>query len=243
MAVRPQPLNVLSLCSGLGGIELGLERVLPSARVVCHVERDLAVARVLVAHMQEGRLPPAPIYADVASFDGRPWRGVVDLVVAGYPVPALVQRRQATAHRRRPLDLAPHCPDRSPGWTPRRLPGERARRRSGRPRPRRTRSGPMRARSGLGLLPRGRSGRPSPPRAALPPRLERPRGTTPRPARRRTGASRLRRPRTRQPGRRTRGGIRSCRAQRRPGRRRPRATDERAAATRRRRASCTRGPA
>lgn len=33
----------------------------------------------------EGHLPPFPIWDDVRTFDGRPWRGVVDVVSGGFP--------------------------------------------------------------------------------------------------------------------------------------------------------------
>jgi len=35
--------------------------------------------------MQAGCLAEAPLWTDLASFDGRPWRGVVDTLTAGYP--------------------------------------------------------------------------------------------------------------------------------------------------------------
>ncbi len=35
--------------------------------------------------MEEGHLEMAPIWDDLESFDGRPWRGVVDLLSAGFP--------------------------------------------------------------------------------------------------------------------------------------------------------------
>jgi DNA (cytosine-5)-methyltransferase 1 len=54
-------------------------------RTICHVERDAYAAAVLVARMAEAALDPAPIWDDVATFDGRPWRGLVDLIVGGFP--------------------------------------------------------------------------------------------------------------------------------------------------------------
>lgn len=81
----PPPFNILSLCSGLGGIELGIQLVLPSARTVCHVEREIYPAAVLAAHMEAGLLEPAPIYSDLTTFPAGDWRGVVDLVAAGFP--------------------------------------------------------------------------------------------------------------------------------------------------------------
>ena len=78
-------LHGLALCAGIGGLELGLRAAFPGLRVVGVVERDPFAASVLVARMEEAALDPAPIFDDLRSFDGRPWRGVVDLVAAGYP--------------------------------------------------------------------------------------------------------------------------------------------------------------
>lgn len=44
-----------------------------------------AEAVTLVARMEDSALDPAPIWDDLRSFDGRPWRGRVHLVSAGYP--------------------------------------------------------------------------------------------------------------------------------------------------------------
>ena len=78
-------MHVLSLCSGAGGLDLGLQIAMPSVRTVGFVERDAFAAAILVARMHDKSLYDAPIWDDVATFDGRPWRGVVDIVSAGYP--------------------------------------------------------------------------------------------------------------------------------------------------------------
>jgi DNA (cytosine-5)-methyltransferase 1 len=78
-------LNVLSLCSGIGGIELGLKLAVPSARTVCYVEREAFAAACLVARMEEGFLDQAPIWNNLRTFDGEPWRGLVDCVTSGFP--------------------------------------------------------------------------------------------------------------------------------------------------------------
>ena len=75
----------LSLCSGAGGLELGLHLALPEYRTVGYVERDAYAAAVLVARMEDAALDSAPVWDDVVSFDGRPWRNAVDIVTAGYP--------------------------------------------------------------------------------------------------------------------------------------------------------------
>ena len=75
----------LSLCSGAGGLDLGLHLACPRYRAVGHVERDAYAAAILVARMEDAALDPAPVWDDVATFDGGSWRGAVDIVTAGYP--------------------------------------------------------------------------------------------------------------------------------------------------------------
>ncbi len=77
--------NVLSLFSGGGGLDLGVELAVPGARAVCFVEREAYACAVLATRMEEGSLAAAPIWSDVTTFDGRPWRGVVDLIAGGFP--------------------------------------------------------------------------------------------------------------------------------------------------------------
>lgn len=83
VAVRPY--NVLALCAGVGGLELGIRIAEPRAVGVCYVERESAAAATLVARMEDGWLSPAPIWSDLGTFDARPWRGVVDCVASGDP--------------------------------------------------------------------------------------------------------------------------------------------------------------
>ncbi|NEX48251.1 DNA cytosine methyltransferase [Pseudotabrizicola algicola] len=75
----------LSLCSGAGGLDLGLVLAIPGYRAVGHVERETYAAATLVARMEDASLDRAPVWDDVGTFDGRPWRGAVDIVTAGYP--------------------------------------------------------------------------------------------------------------------------------------------------------------
>lgn len=77
--------RVLSICTGYGGIDLGLGLAIPSSRAVCFIEIEAYAAALLVQRMSEGFLAPAPIWSDAKTFDGAPWRGAVDCVVAGYP--------------------------------------------------------------------------------------------------------------------------------------------------------------
>lgn len=73
----------LALFAGAGGGILG-GRLL-GWRTVCAVEQDAYAASVLVARQNDGCLDPFPIWDDVCTFDGRPWRGHVDVVSGGFP--------------------------------------------------------------------------------------------------------------------------------------------------------------
>jgi DNA (cytosine-5)-methyltransferase 1 len=75
--------NELALFAGAGGGILGGQ--LLGWRTVCAVEYDPYAAGVLLARQNDGLLPPFPIWDDVRTFDGRPWRGRVDVVSGGFP--------------------------------------------------------------------------------------------------------------------------------------------------------------
>lgn len=78
-------LDTISLCTGGGGLDLALELAIPSARAVCMVEREAFAVAQLVSAMEAGHLPAAPIWSDVRTFDGKPWRGLVDGLIGGIP--------------------------------------------------------------------------------------------------------------------------------------------------------------
>ena len=54
-------------------------------RTVCAVERDRYAASILAQRQNDGALYPFPIWNDVCTFDGFPWRGIVDVVSGGFP--------------------------------------------------------------------------------------------------------------------------------------------------------------
>lgn len=84
--IRPSiPLRGLALCAGVGGLEIGIGLAEPGYKTVCYVERDSFAASVLVARMEDEVLCDAPVWDDLVTFDGRPWRGAVDILTAGYP--------------------------------------------------------------------------------------------------------------------------------------------------------------
>jgi DNA (cytosine-5)-methyltransferase 1 len=81
--VNQQSLNELALFAGAGGGILGGK--LLGWRTVCAVEWEPYPASVLCARQNDGLLPPFPIWDDVQTFDGKPWRGIVDVVSGGFP--------------------------------------------------------------------------------------------------------------------------------------------------------------
>ena len=71
-------MNVLSLFSGIGGIDLGLERA--GMRTVAFCEREPAAQHWLSEHW-----PAVPIFDDVCTLSGESFRGSVDLIAGGFP--------------------------------------------------------------------------------------------------------------------------------------------------------------
>ncbi len=79
-------MNELSLFTGAGGGLLA--SMLLGHNIVCAVERDEYCIGVLIQRQNERALSPFPIWDDICTFDGRPWRGTVDLVSGGFPCQA-----------------------------------------------------------------------------------------------------------------------------------------------------------
>lgn len=76
-------MNELHLFAGAGGGVLGGE--LLGHRTVCAVEIEEYPRRVLLQRQRDGILPLFPIWDDISTFDGKPWRGIVDIVAGGFP--------------------------------------------------------------------------------------------------------------------------------------------------------------
>lgn len=86
---HPNDFTLIDACAGFGmlgeAVLLGLEHLGLRGRVACHIERDSAAAAALVARMEASPLDRAPVYSDLATFNGRRWRGLVDGFIAGLP--------------------------------------------------------------------------------------------------------------------------------------------------------------
>jgi len=82
---NPEEFRCISLCTGCAGIELGLREVIPNLRTIAYVEVEAFAVANLVAKIEEGKLDAAPVWTDIKTFDGEPFRDRVHLITGGYP--------------------------------------------------------------------------------------------------------------------------------------------------------------
>ncbi len=75
----------ISLCSGYGGIDLGLRRVIPNLRTVAYAEIEAFACELLLSRMESGSLDAAPIWSNLKSFPWSAFSGRVDILSGGYP--------------------------------------------------------------------------------------------------------------------------------------------------------------
>jgi DNA (cytosine-5)-methyltransferase 1 len=86
LITRGDSVHELALFAGAGGGILGGK--LLGWRTVCAVEWEPYPASVLCARQNDKILETFPIWDDVQTFDGKPWRGIVDVVSGGFPCQA-----------------------------------------------------------------------------------------------------------------------------------------------------------
>jgi DNA (cytosine-5)-methyltransferase 1 len=77
--------NHLSLCAGVGGIDLGLRSVIEGFRTVALVEREAFCIANLASQIEAGGLDTCPIFTDLVRFPWGRFTGVVDVVSGGFP--------------------------------------------------------------------------------------------------------------------------------------------------------------
>jgi DNA (cytosine-5)-methyltransferase 1 len=84
--VDSDTINHVSLCSGYGGIDLGLKRAIGSRLcTVAFVEIEAFAAANLAAKAEAGLLDNAPIWSDLKRFPWGKFHGLVDILSGGYP--------------------------------------------------------------------------------------------------------------------------------------------------------------
>jgi len=75
----------LSLCSGYGGIDLGLRRKIPNLRTVAYAEIEAFACELLLARMEGGQIDSAPVWPNLKTFPWESFRDRVDILSGGYP--------------------------------------------------------------------------------------------------------------------------------------------------------------
>ena len=82
---NPEIITVLSLCTGYGGLELGLSRALSNPLRVVAVEVEAYALANLAAKAQENKLAIEAMWPDLKTFPAKEFSGCFDFVIAGYP--------------------------------------------------------------------------------------------------------------------------------------------------------------
>ncbi len=76
---------ILSLCTGMRGLERGIERVIGDTRAVAYVEIEAFIIENLVQQMEKGVLAPTPVWSNLKTFDWKAFHGKVHGIIGGYP--------------------------------------------------------------------------------------------------------------------------------------------------------------
>ena len=83
-------ITIGSLCAGVGLLDVGVSVALAHlgyrAQPAFMCEWEAYAATMLIRHMENEVMEPCPVWCgDLADFDGNPWRGSLDLLIAGMP--------------------------------------------------------------------------------------------------------------------------------------------------------------
>lgn len=78
---NPEPITILSLCTGYAGIELRLSQALQNPMRVVSVEIEAFAPANLVAKAEEGKPTIEALYPDLETFPGKRFFGCFDFLV------------------------------------------------------------------------------------------------------------------------------------------------------------------
>ncbi|MEQ1888345.1 MAG: DNA cytosine methyltransferase [Alphaproteobacteria bacterium] len=110
---------VLSLCTGIGGLERGLCRAIGPIRIAAYVEIEAWACWNLVAKMEQGKLAAAPVWTDVKTFPSKAFHKRIHGIIGGYPCQPFSlagQRRGADDPRHLWPFIAQHIAAIRPVW-------------------------------------------------------------------------------------------------------------------------------
>ncbi|MBV7531310.1 DNA cytosine methyltransferase [Chitinophaga sp. sic0106] len=78
--------TILSICTGIRGLERGIERAIGGGLVIAaYVEIEAFICWNLVAAMESGLLAPSPIWTDLKTFPAAEFHGKIFGIIGGYP--------------------------------------------------------------------------------------------------------------------------------------------------------------
>jgi len=80
-----ETLRELSLFSGYGGFSLGLKLAGLNIRTIGWCDNDKYVQKLLQARIRDGLISDAPVISDIRQFNWGLYRGLVDIITAGFP--------------------------------------------------------------------------------------------------------------------------------------------------------------
>lgn len=83
--ITKEPQTIISLCTGMRGLERGLERTGINLRTLCYVEIEAFICENLVQQMEQGVLDEAPIWSNLKTFPWKDFHGKVHGITGGYP--------------------------------------------------------------------------------------------------------------------------------------------------------------
>lgn len=77
--------NIISFCTGIRGLERGIERAIGELNVLVNVEIEAFCIENLLQGMEQGILDTSLIFSDVKNFPAHIFRGKTTAIFAGYP--------------------------------------------------------------------------------------------------------------------------------------------------------------
>ena len=80
-----EAVNTVEWFFGYGGNHIGLERAGVNMRLLALCEIEEFAIQGILEKMEDGRLPPAPIWSNCKTFPREPFKNRVDLFIASYP--------------------------------------------------------------------------------------------------------------------------------------------------------------
>lgn len=76
---------ILSLCTGMRGLERGIERAIGPVRAVAYVEIEAFIVWNLVKQIEQGLLAPAPVWTNLKTFPSYQFHKRIHGITGGYP--------------------------------------------------------------------------------------------------------------------------------------------------------------